>query len=87
MIGLFTTALAVGVGYTLGRPEGRAQVQKYVSQIRELTSRPKAKRLRERGWDVAGDQVAAVRRRLDRRNRAADQPDEEPAGPVAAVHV
>jgi hypothetical protein len=82
-MGLLTTALAFGAGYTLGRPGGRAQVQKYLRQVRELASRPEARHLRERGWDVAGGQVAAVRRRLDARNRAAA--GRAPEGPPAAV--
>jgi hypothetical protein len=74
MMGLFTTALAFGAGYTLGRPDGRAQVTRYVRRARELAAKPEAKHLRERGRAAAGHQVAATVRRIDARIRAATAP-------------
>lgn len=64
-MGLFTTALVFGAGYTLGTPGGREQVTTYLRQARAQARTPQAVRLRERGWDIAADQVRTLTRRAD----------------------
>lgn len=62
-MGLFTTAVAFGAGYTFGRPDGRAQLERYLRRARQFADKPEVRRLRERGWNLAGDRLAAVQRR------------------------
>lgn len=70
-MGLFTTAVAFGAGYTFGRPDGRTQLERYLRQARQFADKPEIKRLRERAWDLAGDQLAAVKRRSGARSSGA----------------
>jgi hypothetical protein len=70
-MGLITHALAFGVGYALGRPDGRQRLVQLTQQATELAGHPQVKRQRERSWDFANDQVLAAKRRMDARSRAA----------------
>lgn len=70
---LISHALAFGLGYTVSRPDGRQRLTELGRQTLELSRRPEVKRLRERGWDLAGDGLLAARNRLTARSRAADR--------------
>ena len=63
-MGLTRYALVFGLGYALGRPDGRRRLGDLGQQTVELTRRPEVKRLRERSWDLAGDTVRAARKKL-----------------------
>ena len=54
---LLKYGLAVGLGYALGRPEGRTQLARVGRQAADLTQRPEVARLRERGKDLAAEQT------------------------------
>ncbi|HEY0816290.1 MAG TPA: hypothetical protein VGE11_23695 [Pseudonocardia sp.] len=58
-MGLFGKALAVGVGYALGRPEVR-------QKLAELVQHPKVKQLRDQATDVAGSGLETARRKVSR---------------------
>jgi hypothetical protein len=69
-MGLTKYGLAFGIGYHLGRPDGRRQLRWLRQQIIGLARRPAVRNLRERGWDIvgecaldAGNLVARKRRR------------------------
>ncbi|HVL85466.1 MAG TPA: hypothetical protein VM367_14435 [Pseudonocardia sp.] len=76
--------LAVGLGYTLGRPDGPRR-------LGELLHRPEVRRLRKRGRDLAGDGAQALKRRVGERagrrgrkaDAAGDGADDVTAGPGA----
>lgn len=78
-MGLARYALAFGLGYTLGRPDGRRHLTDLGQQAVELTKRPEVTRLRERGRDLAADSVRAARKKLPAASRAADS-DGRPGG-------
>jgi hypothetical protein len=65
-MGLASHALALGIGYVLGHPQGRARAQKVPGQLRELAARPEAQRLTEKGKAVAGQAVQTAKQRLNR---------------------
>jgi hypothetical protein len=54
-------AVAAGIGYYAGQPEGRRQLTTLRRRAAELARGPEARRLRERGWDLASDGVLATR--------------------------
>ena len=58
-------AVALGLGYALGRPDGRHRLR---HQARELGRRPAIRQLREHGWDLLGDQLLAARNLAGRRS-------------------
>jgi hypothetical protein len=60
-MGLISHVIAGGFGYYAGQPEGRRQLEKLRRQVVEFAHGPEVKRLRERGWDVAGDGALAAR--------------------------
>ena len=60
-MGLMSHVIAAGIGYYAGQPEGRRQLEKLRRQAVEYARGPEAKRLRERGWDVAGEGVHAAK--------------------------
>jgi hypothetical protein len=68
IMGLLKYALAVGLGYALGRPEGRAQLARVGRQAAELTQRPEVTQLRERGKDLAVDQAQKVKQKVTSRS-------------------
>ena len=63
-MGLVKYGLAVGLGYVLGRPEGRAQLQKVGQQAVELSRHPEVERLKEQGKSVAAEKVDAVKQKV-----------------------
>lgn len=60
-MGLMSHVIAAGIGYYAGQPEGRRQLDKLRRQAVEYAHGPQAKRLRERGWDVAGEGAHAAK--------------------------
>jgi hypothetical protein len=62
---LLGSAVALGLGYALGRPDGRRRLRR---QVHELGRRPTVRRVRERGWDLLGEQLCAVRNLAARRS-------------------
>lgn len=71
-MGLLTIALAFGAGYVAGRPDGR-------QRLAQLAKRPEVTRLRERGWDVAGERMLVMQRII---RRQPDQSGPGRSGPV-----
>ena len=63
-MGLVKYGLAIGLGYLLGRPEGRAQLQKVGQQAVELSRHPEVERLKEQGKSVAAEKVDAVKQKV-----------------------
>jgi hypothetical protein len=64
---VFKYAVAAAVGYYVGRPNGRRQVQRLREQAVELVRGPRAKQLKERGWDIAVERTSAAIKRAQRR--------------------
>jgi hypothetical protein len=60
-MGLISHVIAAGIGYYAGQPEGRRQLDKLRRQAVDYAHGPEAKRLRERGWDAAGEGALAAR--------------------------
>jgi hypothetical protein len=60
-MGLISHVIAAGIGYYAGQPDGRRQLDKLRRQAVEYAHGPQAKRLRERGWDVAGEGAHAAK--------------------------
>ena len=60
-MGLISHVIAAGIGYYAGQPEGRRQLEKLRRQAVEYAHGPEVKRLRERGWDAAGEGALAAR--------------------------
>jgi len=60
-MGLFGYAVAAGIGYYAGQPEGRRQLTALRRRATELVRSPEVKRARERGWDMVGDGALATR--------------------------
>ncbi len=71
-MGLTRYALAFGLGYTLGQPDGRRRLTGLGQQAVELAKRPEVTRLRERGRDLAADSLRAARKKLPAPSRAGD---------------
>lgn len=60
-MGVLRYAVAAGIGYYAGQPEGRRQLATLRQRAAELARGPEVRRLRERGWDLAGDGALATR--------------------------
>ena len=58
---LIKYGIAVGIGYYLGRPDGRRQLVRLRQQAVEIGRRPEVKQLQERGRDIAGERAAAAK--------------------------
>ncbi len=67
---LLSHGLAIGLGYMLGRPEGRERLAQVGRQAAELGKRPEVARLRERGRDLAAEQAQAVKQKISSRATA-----------------
>ena len=74
-MGLFSHAVAVGIGYLLGSPQGRERVT-------ELARRPEVVRLAERGKTVAVEQAGSVKQKVLARTKG--DADAGPAGDSGA---
>ncbi len=68
---LISHAMAFGLGYTLGRPDGRRALGRLGTRATRLARRPEVVELRERGWDLAAERAAALRSAVGRRSRRA----------------
>jgi hypothetical protein len=68
---LLSHGLAVGLGYVLGRPAGRARLAEAGRQAADLARRPEVARLRQHGKDFAVDQAKSVKRKIAARSAAA----------------
>ncbi len=64
---LLSHGLAIGLGYMLGRPEGRERLAQGGRQAADLGKRPEVARLRERGRSLAADQAQAVKQKISSR--------------------
>jgi hypothetical protein len=60
-MGLISHVIAAGIGYYAGQPDGRRQLEKLRRQAVEYAHGPQAKRLRDRGRDVAGEGAHAAK--------------------------
>ena len=60
-MGLISHVIAAGIGYYAGQPDGRRQLDKLRRQAVDYAHGPQVKRLRERGWDVAGEGAHAAK--------------------------
>lgn len=69
-MGIFRYAVAAGIGYYAGQPEGRRQLTTLRRRAAELARSPEVRRLRERGWDLAGDAALATRNAAAKARRA-----------------
>ena len=78
--------LAVGLGYLLGRPDGRARLAQLSRQAADLTQRPEVVRLRERGKVVATERTQAVKQKVVARSKNSDGPSgpDSPTGGAEA---
>ncbi|WP_214402656.1 hypothetical protein [Pseudonocardia lacus] len=65
-MGLGSHALALGIGYVLGHPDGRERARKVPDQVRQLAARPEATRLAEKGKSLAGQAARTAKQRLGR---------------------
>ena len=86
-MGLLTHGLAAGLGYLLGRPEGRAQLARLGRQTAGLAQRPEVVEARERAQGQIKNQAYAVRQKIAARSDAnADAPgsDDAPSGVAPA---
>ena len=71
-MGLLSHGLAVGVGYLLGRPDGRARLAQAGRQAADLAQRPEVARIRERGKDLAVNQAQTVKQKITARSTGTD---------------
>jgi hypothetical protein len=65
-MGLGSHALALGIGYVLGHPQGRERARQVPAQVRELANRPETARLVEKGKSFSGQAVQTAKQRLNR---------------------
>lgn len=79
-MGLIRYAIAAGIGYYAGQPEGRRQLQTLRRRTVELAHGPEVRRLRERGWDLVGDGVLATRNYAAKARSGGNQEGEGPDG-------
>lgn len=89
-MGLLSHGLAVGLGYMLGRPEGRQRLVQVGQQAAELRNHPKVAQLTERGKDAAAEQAKMVRHKVKVRVRPSHFPasaDTAPTTPLAGTTV
>lgn len=84
-MGLISHGLAFGLGYTIGRPDGRRQLTELGRKAAELTNHPEVKRLRERGWDLAGNTARAARTKLTATSRGKADRERQPRSEQHAV--
>src|SRR3954467_1043949 len=82
---LLSYGLAVGLGYLLGRPDGRERLAQVGRQAADLTQRPEVVKLRERGKDVATERAQAVKQKVVARSKNSDSPSgpDSPTGGTA----
>lgn len=73
-MGVFRYAVAAGIGYYAGQPEGRRQLANLRRMATERARSPEAKQLRERGWDLASDGVLATRNFVAAKTRSKEDP-------------
>lgn len=78
--------LAVGLGYALGRPEGRERLGRLGRQAAELGKRPEVAQLRERGRTAAVEGVGAVRQKVATRTANSDAGTSAGSGGTTARH-
>jgi hypothetical protein len=69
---LITTGLVFGLGYLLGRPDGRRQLVQLRQQMTDLARNPEVKRLQERSWNAAGERTLAAKKILEQKLRKND---------------
>lgn len=82
-MGTIRYAIAAGIGYYAGQPEGRRQLATLRRRAVELARGPEARRLRERGWDLVGDGArTAVAKARSVKKSAATAPDDDAAAPT-----
>ncbi|MCH6166242.1 hypothetical protein [Pseudonocardia alaniniphila] len=81
-MGLLSHVIAAGIGYYAGQPDGRRQLDKLRRQAVEYAHGPQAKRLRERGWDMAGEGAHAAKNFA---SRVVSHKDADPAADVAGT--
>lgn len=67
-MGLLTHGLAAGLGYLLGRPDGRARLAGVGRKAVDLAQRPDVVRVRERGQDLVKNQAQAVKQKVVNRS-------------------
>ena len=77
--------IAVAVGYHLGQPHGRRQLEQLRQQVIQLSKRPEVKRLQERGWDIAGEQALAAKNLASTTLTARKKKTVDPAGAATPV--
>ena len=83
-MGLLSHGLAVGVGYLLGRPDGRARLAQAGRQAADLAQRPEVARIRERGKDLAASQAQTVKQKITARSTGTDTGAHGDAGTATA---
>ena len=71
-MGLVSHGIAVGLGYMLGRPEGRERLAQVGRQAADLRQRPEVVRLRERGKGLAVEQAQVVKQKVLARSKNAE---------------
>ena len=69
---LITSGFVFGLGYLLGRPDGRRQLVKLRQQLTDIARKPEVKQLQERGWNAAGDRAIAAKNILEQKLRKND---------------
>jgi hypothetical protein len=60
---LIKYGLAAALGYHLGQPQGRKQLEQLRRQVIQLGKRPEVKQWQERGGDIAYERALAAKRR------------------------
>ena len=83
-MGLLSHGLAVGVGYLLGQPDGRARLAQAGRQAAGLAQRPEVARIRERGKDLAVNQAQTVKQKITARSTGTDTGTPGDAGTTAS---
>ena len=83
-MGLLKYGIAVGLGYALGRPEGRERLGQVGRQAAELGKRPEVAQLRERGKTAAVEGVAAVKQKVARKTEDAGTTDIAAGSPAGS---
>jgi hypothetical protein len=84
-MGLVSHGLALGLGYMLGRPEGRERLAQVGRQAADLRQRPEVVRLQERGKGLVVEQAQVVKQKVRARAKNADDASgAEDAGTTAA---
>ena len=60
---LIKYGIAAALGYHLGQPQGRKQLEQLRRQVIQLGKRPEVKQWQERGGDIAYERALAAKRR------------------------